>query len=66
MPMDFNYTNRFKKYPNEKNRYHALTHCPEAEKIKLKHHEFGLPPATENRTVCELCVAEMNAWLDTV
>lgn len=61
--MDFNYTSRFDKYPGERNVYHALLHCPEAEKIKAKHTRYGLPPASENRRPCEVCVSETSAWL---
>jgi hypothetical protein len=66
MPMDFNYTNRFDKYPDDRNVYHALTRCRAAEDIKVKHREFGLPPASEQRQPCEICQAEVRAWLDSL
>lgn len=61
--MDFNYTSRFDKYPGERNVYHVLLRCPEAEKIKRKHQVFGRPPASEQRRACEVCVEETRAWL---
>jgi hypothetical protein len=48
MPMDFNYTNRFDKYPDDRNVYHALTRCRAAEDIKVKHREFGTTPAVRD------------------
>lgn len=66
MPMDFNYTSRFDKYPDERNVFHALLHCPEAEKIKIKHREYGRPPAMERRKPCEVCVGEMGTWLSSL
>jgi len=65
MALDFNYTVVFKKRyrPEERNVYHALYRCSEAVKIKSKHKKFGVPPTSENRNPCEVCLQETGAWL---
>jgi hypothetical protein len=61
--MDFGYTNRFDKYPNERNVYHALYNCPDSDNIDADHWETGMPPPSEGREPCKECRKIAKKWL---
>jgi hypothetical protein len=63
MPMDSYYTDRFDKYANDEGTYHVLFACPRGSLIKEKHRILGLPPLSEERRPCEICVGEIKDWL---
>jgi len=60
--MDFNYTVEPEDHPV----YHVLVMCPEARKIKDKHHEYKKPPASEKRQPCRVCLDAIGDWLSEV
>jgi hypothetical protein len=63
MAMDSYYTDRFDKYANDEGIYHVLFACPRGTVIKEKHRILGLPPLSEHRRPCEVCVGEIKDWL---
>jgi hypothetical protein len=63
MAMDSYYTDRFDKYANDEGVYHVLFSCPRGMVIKEKHRILGIPPLSENRRPCEVCVGEIKDWL---
>jgi len=63
MPMDSYYTHRFDKYANDHGIYHVLFSCPRGAVIKEKHRVVGMPPPSEERRPCEVCVGEIKDWL---
>jgi hypothetical protein len=63
MAMDSYYTDRFDKYANDEGIYHVLFACQRGPVIKEKHRILGLPPQSENRLPCEVCVGEIKDWL---
>jgi hypothetical protein len=63
MAMDSYYTDRFDKYAHDQGIYHVLFSCPRGMVIKEKHRILGLPPVTEHRQPCEVCVGEIKDWL---
>jgi hypothetical protein len=66
MPMDSYYTDRFDKYVNDQGIYHVLFACPRGSVIKEKHRILGLPPLSEERRPCEICVGEIKDWLTSL
>jgi hypothetical protein len=63
MAMDSYYTDRFDKYAHDEGIYHVLYACPRGQVIKEKHRILGLPPLSEHRRPCEVCVGEIKDWL---
>jgi hypothetical protein len=59
MPMDFNYTTE----PEDDPVYHVLFMCPEAQTIQDKHHKYGMPPLTDRRRPCQVCLDTVGSWL---
>ena len=57
--MDFIYTTK----PKKKKVYHVLFMCPEAQDIKKRNRVYREPLATDDRQPCEVCRAEVEAWL---
>jgi hypothetical protein len=66
MPMDSYYTDRFDKYANDEGIYHVLFACPRGSVIKEKHRVLGMPPLSEARRPCEICVGEIKDWLTSL
>ena len=58
MPADYIYSTR-----KGDEVYHVFIACSEAVKIKKKHTKYGLPPASEQRRLCEVCESEMRGIL---
>jgi len=64
--VDVYYTERFDKYPGEKNVYHVLYACPSGVQIKFKHREYKFPPPEQKRQPCQRCLKEWEVWLRSV
>lgn len=64
--MDSYYTDRFDKYANDEGIYHVLFSCPRGMVIKEKHRILGMPPLSEHRSPCEVCVGEIKDWLTSL
>ena len=42
--------------------YHVLFMCPEAQNIQEKHRKYGMPPLTERRRPCQVCLDTVGRW----